>query len=239
MSGEPNSTSSRAKAVVEPIKMPHIKIPSSSLAKLNAWAIALATFFGYATIFSCIAKFTNSWHFELPAITALFGSNIKDVVEPTLITSLASLIFAFFGIITLGKITDANALKKAWGCIAKVFLAIVIIYLIDMLAIAIYSLMSLGRTEQSLDQGQLWLSHFLPTVILCIGALCIFAMARHISQGKTALLRILSVVTVIIASSALIIVFVQQMIMFYGKKTTQEPVNYQNNSQDFFDFFRR
>ena len=39
------------KPVVDPVKMPKMKMSSSALAKMNAWAIAGATFFGFCAIF--------------------------------------------------------------------------------------------------------------------------------------------------------------------------------------------
>ena len=70
-----------AKPVVEPVKAPKMKMPGATLAKLNAWAIAGATFFGFCAIFSAIAGFTKGkWYFGDPFFTRFLLSS-SDCVE--------------------------------------------------------------------------------------------------------------------------------------------------------------
>ena len=205
------------KPVVDPVKMPKLKMDKHKIATLNAWSIALAIFLGWSAIFAAIAGFTKGdWNFSIPFFGKLMGSNTE--VPLIITTALFALVFGIFGFLTLKKVTDAEATKKAWGCISKVFLAFVFVYVVNMIGIVLYSLMSLGRTEDyNFDQGVLWLSSFLPTVICCVGAAAIVYMGKMISAGKTNVLRIASMIAGGIAVVAFILVFIQQLVSFYSK----------------------
>ena len=219
--------------VVDPVKMPKMKINSSALAKMNAWAIAGATFFGFCAIFVAIAGFTKEWSFAFPVFSFLLGANAG--ISTSLLVSLFALLFGIFVIVTINKVTDAETTKKTWGCIAKVFFAFMVVYAVDMIGIIIYSLMSIGR--RNYDQGTLWLSSFLPTVILFGGATGMHFIAKAISNGKTSLLRIMSIVAVCIAGVAFILVFIQTMVSFYGKKTSylEKATQDLNSIENVFD----
>ena len=212
-----------AKPVVEPVKAPKMKMPAASLAKMNAWAIAGATFFGYCAIFSAIAGFTKGkWTFALPFFSRFFGSNAG--VPSLILAVLFAVLFAVFALVTINKITDAETTKKTWGCISKTFLAFCVVYVIDMVGIVIYSLLSLGR--KYFDQGDLWLSSFLPTVILCAGSLGMFFIAKAIAAGKMSMLRMMSFIAIGIASAAFILVFIQTLVNFYGGKKASSLDDY-------------
>ena len=209
------------KPVVDPVKMPKMKMSSSALAKLNAWAIAGATFFGFCAIFVAIAGFTKGkWIFSFPIFTALLGVNATSFISTALLVALFAVAFSIFAIVTINKVTDAETTKNTWACIAKTFLAFAIVYAIDMIGIIIYSLMSIGRKRY--DQGPLWLSSFLPTVILFGASVGMHFIAKAIAHGKTSLLRVMSIVSVCIAGVALILVFIQSMVSFYGKSSTSK-----------------
>ena len=209
--------------VVEPVKMPTIKLERKSLSAVNAWAIALSLFLGYSAIFSAIAGFTKKWTFSIPFFGRFMGSN---VAAPTLLlTVLFAVAFGIFGLVTIGKVTDAEAMKKSWSNISKLFLGFVIVYAIDMIGIALYSLMSLGRGK-SFDQGELWLNSFLPTLISAIGACAMWFIGKQIAAGKTSILRIVSIAAAGIAIIAFILVFVQLLVKFYGKSSKYDYDDY-------------
>jgi hypothetical protein len=206
------------KPVVDPVHMPKLSMDKHKLATINAWAIALAIFLGYCAIFAAIAGFTKKWGFSIPFFGRFMGTNAA--VPTALLTALFSVVFAIFGFVTLGKVTDAEATKKAWGCISKVFLGFMLVYAVDMIAIIIYSLMSLGRKEYEFNQGNLWLSSFLSTVVCCIGASIVWFMGKQIAAGKTSLLRIASFIAAGLAAVGFIIVFVQLLVSYYGKSNS-------------------
>ena len=209
------TTSSAPTKVVETNNTTKMKISASLLAKLNAWSIALATFFGYATIFVAIAGFTKKWNFSLPFFTRLLGSNV-GMVSTALITAIVTLVLAIFALATMNKLTDKEVVKKSWRNIAIFFLAITAVYAIDIVAIIMSSILMIGVRGV---QGQLWLSNFLPTLILAGGSVGMFFIAKAISQGKASLIRAFAIVAVSLAGTALLLVIVQQLVAFYGKSS--------------------
>jgi len=225
------------KPVVDPVKMPKIKINKQKIAQLNAWSIALAVFLGWSAIFAAIAGFTRGdWSFSIPFFGRFMGSNAG--VPTILLTALFALIFGIIGIVTLKKVTDVEATRAAWGCISKVFFAFMFIYIVDMIGVVLYSLMSLGRADDlTFDQGTLWLCSFLPTVICFIGAAAIWFIGKQISEGKTTFLRIASLVAIGIASVAFVLVFIQQLVSYYSKpKSSLDRVKDSDYSKLFYPF---
>ena len=223
--------------VVDPVKMPKLKIDKHKFAFVNAWSIALAIFLGWSAIFAAIAGFTKEWAFGIPFFGRFMGTNAG---APTiLLTALFALAFGIFGFVTLKKVTDAEATKKAWDCISKVFLGFVFVYAIDMIAIVIYSLMSLGRSKDlSFDQGTLWLNSFLPTVICCVGAAAIWFMGKQIAEGKTSVLRIASIIAGCIAVVAFILVFIQLLVSYYSKSGSSDYGFDEDDYSKVFDLFK-
>ncbi len=224
------------KPVVDPVKMPKLKIENKKLAAINAWAIALSMFLGYCAIFAAIAGFTKKWDFSIPFFGRFMGSNAA--VPTSLLTALFAVVMAIFGFITLGKVTDADATKKSWKIISKVFLGFVFVYLIDMIGVIIYSLMSLGRGK-GFDQGSLWLDSFLSTVICCVGATVLWYVGKQIAAGKTSLLRIASLAAAGLAAVGFIIVFIQLLVSFYSKPTINDYYDdYRDATDQVLDIFR-
>ena len=222
------------KPVVEPVKMPKIKIEHKKLATVNAFAIALAMFLGYCTIFAAISGFTKKWDFAIPFFGRFMGTNAA--VPTSLLAALFAVVFAIFGFVSLGKVTDAEATKKSWDLVSKVFFGFVIVYIVDMIAIVIYSLLSIGRGK-SFDQGNFWLDSFLSTVICCVGAGVMAYIGKQIAAGKTSLLRIASLAATALAIIGFIIVFIQILVNFYGDKSKSSYDTYREATDSFYDLF--
>ena len=222
------------KPVVEPVKMPKIKIEHKKLATINAFAIALAMFLGYCTIFAAISGFTKKWDFAIPFFGRFMGTNAA--VPTSLLAALFAVVFAIFGFVSLGKVTDAEATKKSWDLVSKVFFGFVIVYIVDMIAIVIYSLLSIGRGK-SFDQGNFWLDSFLSTVICCVGAGVMAYIGKQIAAGKTSLLRIASLAATALAIIGFIIVFIQILVNFYGEKSKSSYDTYREATDSFYDLF--
>ena len=225
---------SNQKPVVEPVKMPKIKIEHKKLATINAFAIALAMFLGYCAIFAAISGFTKKWNFAIPFFGRFMGTNAG--VPISLLTALFAVIFAIFGFVSLGKVTDAEATKKSWNLVSKVFFGFVIVYVVDMVAIAVYSLLSIGRGKY-FDQGNFWLDSFLSTVICCAGAGVMAYMGKQIAVGKTSLLRIASLIATALAIIGFIIVFIQILVDFYGDKSKGSYDSYREATDSLYDIF--
>ena len=222
------------KPVVEPVKMPKIKIEHKKLATVNAFAIALAMFLGYCAIFAAISGFTKKWDFAIPFFGRFMGTNAA--VPTSLLAALFAVVFAIFGFVSLGKVTDAEATKKSWDLVSKVFFGFVIVYIVDMIAIVIYSLLSIGRGK-SFDQGNFWLDSFLSTVICCVGAGVMAYIGKQIAAGKTSLLRIASLAATALAIIGFIIVFIQILVNFYGEKSKSSYDTYREATDSFYDLF--
>ena len=204
--------------VVAELKGPKVKASGGQIARFNAFALSFAAFFGVMTIFSAISGLTQSeWSFRPPLIDILFA-NISSIPE-TFVMALLALAFGVIGLLTINKITDADALKKSWQCVAKVFCALGIVYLVCMVAIALYSLMGLGR-KSGLDHEYLWLSNFIPNLIMALTAGGIFFVAKSIVEGKTVLLRLLAIVATAISAIGLALTLIQIFTNFYGESHT-------------------
>lgn len=223
-------------AVVEPIKIPKMKmkIAGDKVAGLNAFAVSFAMFFGVLTIFAAIAGFTSgNWVFGIPLIGAFFA-NVGAASVVT--TALLSVAFGIIALMTIGKITDAQSLSKSWNAVSKVFFVLMQIYAVSMIGIAIYSLLSLGK--KTVDQGDLWLSGFLPNFITAALAGTMAYVGKKIADGKTVLLRTLSMIAMGIAGVAFVLVIIQTLVSFYATKSSSSTDYRDYDYGDVLDLFR-
>ncbi len=211
------------KPVVDPVKMPKIKTNAKTLAHLNTWAIALSSFLGFFLIFAAISSFTKEWAF-MPALKQIipFGatnSTLAMSVPYTLFLALAALGFGLYGIITISKITDAEALKKAWKNVSKLMFSFVAIYTVYLVALIIGSLVLIGvsgKTYYKDTQKIVWLYQFLPSFLMCLAAGGIAFLAKTIADGKTANARVASFIGIGISAVAFILMFIALMVSIYG-----------------------
>ena len=207
--------SGAAKPVVDAVKMPKVKIENSKIAKLNAWCIALSIFFGWATIWTAISGFTKSWRIVLPGPASWLVAN-SNPASGVLVLGAIAVTAAIVALLTIRKITDAEALKKAWSCVATTFLLITCIYAVNIVIMMIYALMMIG--SKYIDQGDLWSMGFVGLLLHGLGAATVWFLARMIANGNNKVLRILSFVAIGIAAVALILAFIQVLVSTYGKK---------------------
>ena len=213
----------KSEPVVKPVKTKKLKIDGKKVAYWNTFAISFATFFGVALIFNAIASIiTNQtkgeWYFGIP-FSGLFTSwDIAYGLSSTLILAAIALGLGIFAVATVNKITDAEALKKAWKCNAKVFGVLTGLYALSLCLTCLYSLMNIKKGAGDF-QVDLWLSGFLPTLIMGGVSGFIFAMSWQIAKGKTALVRVMSFVAVSVASLAFAMVFIERMVVIHSKKS--------------------
>lgn len=213
---EANHTSNTP--VVEQVKMPKMKVDGSKIAYVNAFATAGAIFLGVATIFNAIAGFTKGkWAFEIP-FSGIIGS--FDVSTYSyFFMGILTFVLGLVSFLTVSKITDAGAITKAWKCIFKVNLVLLVLFGIDMISMILTSLIGLGKSS-GVDQKSLWLNGFLPTVIMALTACVIAFVAKAIASGKTQLLRIMTLVALGVGSVSMIMVFISQIVGMYSKKSS-------------------
>lgn len=223
-------------SIVEPMAIPKIELSSDKATALNAFALSFAAFFGFMTIFAAIAGFTEgSWVFNVP----LIGYALANVgfASVAFISALISVAFGIIGILTLKKITDRNSIVKPWNAVSKVFLTLTIIYGVSMLALAIYALMGVGKTS-GVSQKGIWLFNFLPNFITGLGAFAIYFLAKQIAAGKTALLRIFSLISLIAAGLGFILIMIQTLVGFYGNKKSSSSSSSGYDYSDILDMLR-
>ena len=212
--------------VVAELKTPKVNMSGAGVARFNAFALSFAAFFGVMSIFSAVAGMTDgSWSFSVPVIGILF-SNISATAI-SIATAILAVLLGVLGIVTINKITDAVALKKSWECTAKIFCFISVFYLVSTLSVALYSL--LGAGSDYIDHEYLWLSCFLPNLIITLMAGGMFFFANAIAKGKTELLRILSIVATVIAGLGLILILTNTLLDLYGDSS--------NSIDDIFDSY--
>lgn len=230
-----------SKSVVGDVSIPKFKMNGKRAAFVNAAAVTVAAYFGIVAIFGAIAGFTKGdWSFSMPAvITALFGNatisflGVSVSVGPSalFLTAILALVGGLIGFFTLKKLTDATAVKRAWAIVAEIFGVVTGLLVIALVSIALWSLLGLGE-KSGVDQGTLWLSVFLPTLIKTVIAGGLYVLAKKIVAGKLEVLRIFSMVATGIAIVAIIITVVQTLVAFYDKK----PRSSYNSDYDWSDW---
>ena len=217
------------KPVVDPVKMPKLKTNAKCLASFNTWAIAIAAFLGFFGIFLAISLLTKGdWNFS-PSISTLLdygdqsvaaGKGYSYIAIGSIITvlfiSLTSLLLGIAGIVTIGKITDADALKKAWKNVSRLLFTFVGIYAVHLFVLILSSLILIGKSEGTKIQKGIWLDKFLPSVIMALAAGGLAFLAKTIAGGKTANARIASFIGIGISGVGFILTFIAVMVTIYG-----------------------
>ena len=212
------------KPVVDPVKMPKIKIDGKSVAQTSAWAIALAAILGFVAIFLSICSFTKGdWAFLTPlsayitvmpqalsSLTSLFGGG-SIFVPLGLLLGVFALAFGIYGFVTIGKVTDADALKKNWANVAKTFAILATITAIELVVIILFSLTSLGSKAKGI-QKMIWLDYFLPTLLVGVAVAGISFVAKTIAGGKTANARMASFIGVGLGALGCLLAFIAQIV---------------------------
>lgn len=217
------TSSSASHAAPNPVvgaapQMPKVKISSKAMAHINAFTIALSIFFGGSAIFAAIAGFTKGeWDFSVPFIGSFLGGNTYPG-SSLFMTAFLVLALAIIGMLTLRKVTSLDDMKAAWKKVAAIFAVITAIFLVEVVATAIYSLCGVGQ-KSGVSQKYLWLSSFLPILINGLIAFGVTFMAKQIAAGKAQVLRIASYIALGVAALAFILVIVYTFVDFYSKKT--------------------
>ena len=225
-------------AVVDQVKMPKIKIDNKSMAGINAFATAFASFFGFATIIAAIATFAKKWSFNIPFLSNVFGSNLGQASSLLTVATL-TLVCAIIGLLTVRKITDVESMKKAWGVVAKVFTIFLIIFVVDMVSIIIYSLLSLGRSKFEINQGTLWGSSFVANLILAAASGAMLFISSKIAKGETKYLSIMRFVAIGLASVAVLIVIIALLVGFYSKPSaSSELEDAYSELENLYNYFK-
>jgi len=204
------------KPVVDPVKMPKLKTDAKTLAALNTWSLAAAIFIGFAGMFSAISLFTKGdWVFT-PAISDIFLSGNSSIAPFALLCTLGATALGLFGILTIGKITDADALKKNWKHVFHVCLFLLGFYVLHLVVLILEALIMIGKSSGTRIQKTIWLNGFLPSIIMALGTGALAFLARTIAGGKIANARIASFLGIGFGGVAFILAFIATMVLIYG-----------------------
>ena len=189
------------KAVVDPVKMPKVKANNNLIAGINAASLSLSTFMGWMAIFAGIAGFTTKgWAIEVPFASLFFGANntVMGIGQVAFAAGIASVLLAVVGLITAGKITDIEAMKKSWKWARNAIIACAAIEVVKMVSIAIFALCGIG--SKAFSEGYVWLNSFLSCTLAALALVGLAFIAHFISVGKTTVLSVMRFVAIGIAS---------------------------------------
>jgi len=215
----------------------HSAAKSKKAAALNAFALSFAAFFGFVSIFAAIAGFSGGhWAFSIPLIGAVLAN--VGYISVAFVTALLAFALAIIGALATKNITDKDALSGSWYAVSKVFFFLAIVYIVTIIAIALYSILGAGQSS-GVNHEYLWLNNFLPNLVTAVGATVVCIFAKQISAGNTALLRAFSAIAITIASLGLILVVIQTSVGLYSSDpSSYRPVNSGQYHDIWGDFFR-
>jgi MFS family permease len=213
--------------VVAPVQINAPKASQGFLTALNGVSLGLAAVFSIVSIFGAIAAFTDGkWVFGIPVIGTF---NISGA--PTLfVAAIAAVVFALVSYITVRKITDAEKLKSVYSAWATVFAVVSVVLVSAVIAVIFYALFVIG--DKSVQQKDLWLSGFLPSLIVAGVSVAITFLYKAVASGKTAVLSIINLVVTCAAVLGLLLTIISIFVSHYSKSTSK------SNYSDYSDYLK-
>jgi MFS family permease len=213
--------------VVAPVKINAPKASQGFITAFNGVSLAIASLFSVISVFAAIASFTNGkWSFGIPVVGQF---NITGA--PTLlVAAVAALAFALVSFLTVRKITDAEKLKSVYSAWATVYAVLSIILVSAAIAVVFYGLFTVG--DKSVSQKNLWLSGFLPGLVVAGASVAITFMYKAVAGGKTAILSMINLVVVCAAALGLLLTVISVFVDHYGDKKSYNNYNYSDYLDD-------
>ncbi len=209
------------KSVVDPVKMPKVKANNKLIAGINAASLSLSTFMGWMAIFAGIAAFTTKgWQIEIPFASWFFGANntTQGIGQVAFTAGIASVLLAVLGLITAGKITDIDAMKKSWKCTRNVLIVLAAIEAVKMASIAIFALCGIG--SKGFAQGYVWLNGFLSCALATMALVGLVFIAHFIAAGKTTVLSVMRFIAVGVASVGCVLLIISTIVGYHRTVST-------------------
>jgi hypothetical protein len=228
----PNGQPPNPAPIVPNVQLPKLTMPQEPLATLNAFSIALSIFFGAISIFGAIASFAEKWSFGIPIISPFNIAGIPAVF----ITAFIAVVFGVIGLFTVGKITDAEALRTSYSKAGGFFTILSIIFTSIAIATIFYALFGLGK-KSGVVQKTLWLNGFLPAILVAITTIASTIFTKQVAAGKTALLRLFSFISLGVAVIGFILVTISTLVGFYGESSSSYDYDdIYNSYQNLFNY---
>ena len=223
-----------ASSVVDSVKLPKIKIDNKKATAINAFATAFACFFGFSAVMSAISNFTDGkWGFNIPFLGAFLGSNLGPV-DNSLVISLAALLCAVIGMATVRKVVSVDAMKQSWQKVAKVFAVVGAIFCVDLVAIALYSLLSIGRKDYGFSQGALWGSNFVSNLLLACASIAMCFISGKIAKGDAKYLSVMRFVALGIAIAGFAMIFISLIVNLHQSRGMTDWSDLDSYLPDYF-----
>ncbi|MDL2236138.1 hypothetical protein LJC07_08415 [Christensenellaceae bacterium OttesenSCG-928-L17] len=199
------------------------KLSQNLIVAVNAISFTGAAIFGGIGIFAAIANFTKGdWSIYNGSIESLIGT-----ISTSFFLAILALLFGILAKMTIKKISDANILKKAYGTVAVVSGLLTILFIAVAVSIAIFALISIG--SKSVDQGTLWLSGFLSSIICAAVTFGTALIAKKVSDGQIKLLPMATNIVLGISSLSALLMLISTIVNVYGNNSS----SYYNN--DYYD----
>jgi hypothetical protein len=176
-------------------------LPQSGLAAINAFSLIYAVEAGlYAVVFGIIALTQG----RVGAGTAY----------PTLLIGISALVFGLLAFLTMKKITDKEAVKKAYGVAAVVLLIQTVLLASLTVGTALYALFSVGVGS---IQGGLWLNGFLPLLGATVVSAGLLVAAKKAYDGLASkILPIMIYVALGVAGLGILLATIATFVGWYG-----------------------
>ncbi|MDR0397979.1 MAG: hypothetical protein LBH36_02235 [Candidatus Nomurabacteria bacterium] len=217
--------------VVAPVKINAPQASQGLITTLNGVSLAFAALFSVVSVFAAIATFTDGeWSFDIPIISSFNISGASTLF----VTALASLVFALVSFFTVRKITDAEKLKSVYATWSVVYAIISVIFVSAVVATVFYALFVVG--DKSVSQKGLWLSGFLPSLIVAATSVAITLLYKAVAGGKLAILSIINLVVMCVAVLGLLLTIISIFVQYYGdKKSNNSYSDYSRVLEDYYD----
>ena len=215
--------------VVAPVNINTSKLSQESVTSVNGAALAIASLFSVISMFAAIASFTKGeWIFRIP----LMGTLSVTGADTLFVTSVVALVFSVISLISVRKITDAEQLKKTYSTWANVYSVLSVVFVSAVIATILYALFTIG--SKSVEQKDLWLSGFLPALIIAGVSVGMTFVFKTVAKGKTTMLSMINFIIVGIATLGLLLTTISIFVNHYGNKSSRGS-SYSDYLQDLLD----
>ncbi|MDR0591153.1 MAG: hypothetical protein LBG75_01155 [Candidatus Nomurabacteria bacterium] len=206
------------------------KLPQPFIVALNTVSLSLAGVLSVFSVLTAAANFTKGeWLFTSPYFNGLTN------IPLTLVLSVAAVLFAVIATITLKKITDADILKKAYSIVAVVAITATVIALSAALSAVLLSLLTVG--VEGNDQGAIWLSGFLPAMIVAVITTGLALLAKAVACGKISILPVVTYAVLGIASFSLLLWIISDLVYLYSDNDASEYSRLKDRLYEYKDSF--
>ena len=189
------------------------KLSQNLIVAVNAISFAAAAIFGGIGVFAAIANFTKgNWTIFSPSIENTFLS-----VPMSFFLAILAILFGLLAKMTIKKVSDATLLNKAYGLVAVVSGLVSVLFVTIAISVAIFALIAVG--SKSVDQGDLWLSGFLSSLICGGVAFGTAFIAKKVYDGKIAILPMATNIVLGVTALSAVLMLISTIVNLYSNNS--------------------